>query len=172
MTKMVEQANRIDFVSDTYQHPSIKDVEREKRRACACEAVIQGPEQRRLKKCIFQRVVQTELFSVSCKRVEQSRICWSSSKQNHILRSGRFMLQIFLQWCWNEPRDVPPIVLQTRKSRYNDCLAHSWHPIIRPWLPIDNKIMQHWCACDPLLPYKPKQHFDSCHYEHWNEWPK
>ena len=60
MAKMVEQANRIDFVSDTYQHPPIKDVEREKRGECACEAVIQGLEQRRLKK--FRDALSNESF--------------------------------------------------------------------------------------------------------------
>ena len=60
LTKLTDMADRVDFVGDIYQHPSMKGIERDKRGTYDCETVIEGPGQRRMKD--FHDALSNESF--------------------------------------------------------------------------------------------------------------
>ena len=47
LRQLCVMSERVDFVTDTYQSPSIKDIERDRRGACEAGYSIQGPQQKR-----------------------------------------------------------------------------------------------------------------------------
>ena len=63
LSRLARHANRVDFVCDTYKHPSIKDINREDRGSTEGEVKVSGPEQRRPKD--FSQALKTELFKTS-----------------------------------------------------------------------------------------------------------
>ena len=63
---LVKLGSRVDFVCDTYKHPSIKDIEREDRGSVSGEIKVSGQEQRRPKE--FSVALKSESFKTSLLR--------------------------------------------------------------------------------------------------------
>ena len=66
LSRLARLANRVDFVCDTYKHPSIKDITREDRGSVEGEVKVSGPEQRRPKD--FTQALKSESFKKSLLR--------------------------------------------------------------------------------------------------------
>ena len=73
LSRLVRQANRVDFVCDTYKHPSIKDITREDRGSVEGEVKVSGPEQRRPKD--FTQALKSESFKISLFRFLANEWC-------------------------------------------------------------------------------------------------
>ena len=93
---------RIDFVCDTYQSPSIKDIERENRGTDESAYVITGPEQKRPKE--WQHALQSGAFKTSF--FQFLAIEWQKDAYAEILKDH----QVFLGY------DTECIVFENRNG--------------------------------------------------------
>ena len=70
---LVRHEIRVDFVCDTYNHPSIKHITREDRGSVEGEVKVSGPEQRRPKD--FNTALKSESFKTSLLRFLAEEWC-------------------------------------------------------------------------------------------------
>ncbi|KAH3853429.1 hypothetical protein DPMN_095952 [Dreissena polymorpha] len=63
ISRLSSLSSRVDFVCDTYRHPSIKDIERTSRSAVVGRFILSGRDQRRPKE--FHKALRSESFKTS-----------------------------------------------------------------------------------------------------------
>ncbi|MCG7875152.1 MAG: hypothetical protein N0C90_02335 [Candidatus Thiodiazotropha endolucinida] len=83
MSCLARLADRVDFLCDTYKHPSIKDITREDRGSVTGEIKVSGPDQRRPKD--FGTALKAESFKISLLRFLAEE--WSSDEYTSVLKT-------------------------------------------------------------------------------------